>query len=266
MEGCKANKCVKVSGLIYKGNIVNGWNGFERCSKKVYKDGFCKRCYEPDKRYKSPHVWIPDQLWRRDGIYGEPYDFPYHKTESDKEWVEMMYTLYPHLKPKEVVKEDMTLKNNTGKNHWIIRVADGKNFRNSVHPFWGMKKGRGGCIKSFFVNNVNKGDILWFSTNKKNGGKAIGMAEYTECYDREEEPLIQINTYSNKEQGWEGDDDWDLQIHYTKLYDTEKQNIQILLSGPSPIIEYKPYTENQKNIDDLYKHYEGFSFYGVSKN
>ena len=159
-----------------------------------------------------------------------------------------------------------TFKNETGRNHWIIRVADGINFRNSAEPFWGMKKGRGGCIKSLLLNNVKKGDILWFCTNKKNGGKAIGMAEYTECYDREDEPLIQINTYSNKEQGWIGDDDWHLQIHYTKLYDTEKQNINVLLSGPSPIIEYKPFTENQKNIEDLYKHYEGFSFYGVSKD
>lgn len=108
MESCKANKCVKISGLIYNGNLVNGWYGFERCSKKVYKDGFCKICYEPDKRYKSPHVWIPDQRWKRDGIYGEPYDFPYHTKESDKKWVEMMYTLHPHLKPKqiEITSED----------------------------------------------------------------------------------------------------------------------------------------------------------------
>tara|TARA_B100000900_G_scaffold388814_1_gene381175 strand:+ start:121 stop:537 length:417 start_codon:yes stop_codon:yes gene_type:complete len=101
METCKANKCIKVSGVVYKGKQINGWYGFERCSKKVYKDGFCKRCYEPDKRFKSPHVWIPDQLWKRDGIYGEPYDFPYHIKESDKKWVEIMYTLYPNLKPKQ---------------------------------------------------------------------------------------------------------------------------------------------------------------------
>ena len=40
MEGCKANKCKKTFGLIYNGNLVGGWNDFERCSKKVYKDGF----------------------------------------------------------------------------------------------------------------------------------------------------------------------------------------------------------------------------------
>ena len=104
MDTCKANKCIKTDNLIYNGKVVptgrGGWNDFVRCSKKVHKDGFCKRCYEPDKRYNCP-AWIPDQLWKRDGIYGEPYDFPYHKKESEKEWVEMMYTLHPHLRPKE---------------------------------------------------------------------------------------------------------------------------------------------------------------------
>ena len=104
MDTCKANKCVKTEGLVYNGKVLpinrGGYNDFVRCSKKVYKDGFCKRCYEPDKRYKSK-VWIPDQLWKRDGIYGEPYDFPYHKAEDEKEWVKMMYTLHPHLRTKE---------------------------------------------------------------------------------------------------------------------------------------------------------------------
>ena len=115
----------------------------------------------------------------------------------------------------------MNYKNNI-KKHWIIRVADGKNFKNSIHPFWGIKRGKHGSIKGFILNNINTGDILWFCTNKFNGGKAIGMAEYTILYDRNDEPLIQINTYSNKEQGWEGDDDWSLQMHYTKLYNTAR--------------------------------------------
>ena len=158
----------------------------------------------------------------------------------------------------------MNYKNNI-KKHWIIRVADGKNFKNSIHPFWGIKKGKHGSIKGFIVNNIKSGDILWFCTNKRNGGKAIGMAEYTTLYDRDDEPLIQINTYSNKEQGWEGDDDWSLQLHYTKLYNTEKQDIKVVITGPQSIIKYNPDHKNQINIDNLYKHYNGFTFYGVSK-
>tara|TARA_Y100000593_G_C4175212_1_gene269096 strand:+ start:349 stop:564 length:216 start_codon:yes stop_codon:yes gene_type:complete len=54
--------------------------------------------------------------------------------------------------------------------HWIIRIGDGVNFKNSKYPFWGMKKGKDGCMKSILINNVKEGDILWFCTNKANGG------------------------------------------------------------------------------------------------
>jgi hypothetical protein len=36
---------------------------------------------------------------------------------------------------------------------------------------------------------MNRGDILWFMTSKKYGGKLIGMSEYCEFYDRSDEPL-----------------------------------------------------------------------------
>jgi len=99
MDTCKANQCITDKSLIYQGRNVRN-NDFARCSKKVFKDGFCKRCYNQDQRVKS-NMYIPDQLWKRDGIYGEPYDFPYHKTEYEKQWVQMMYYLHPHLKPTQ---------------------------------------------------------------------------------------------------------------------------------------------------------------------
>ena len=108
--------------------------------------------------------------------------------------------------------------------HWLIRVKDGENFRNSKYPF-GSKRGNHGCIKTV-VNKIKKGDILWFMTSKKYGGKFIGMSEYTYYYDREDEPLIRMNTYLNKEQNWKGEDNWDIQIHYENLYIIEKQNIK----------------------------------------
>ena len=150
------------------------------------------------------------------------------------------------------------------KQFWIIKVNDGENFRNSKYPFWGVVRGRCGSQKTN-VKKIKKGDILWFLTSKKYGAKIIGMSEYCEFYDRNDEPLIQINTYSNKEQGWEGNDDWSLQMHYTKLYDTEKQDIKVVITGPQSIIKYNPDHKNQINIDNLYKHYNGFTFYGVSK-
>ena len=106
MNTCKANACVRNKKLFYPKNVrLSVWNDFERCNKKVYKDGFCKMCYEPDKRYKS-RVWIDDQRWKRDGIYGQPYDFPFHTSPKEKEWVEMMYYLHPQLKPTVTLKQD----------------------------------------------------------------------------------------------------------------------------------------------------------------
>jgi hypothetical protein len=69
--------------------------------------------------------------------------------------------------------------------HWLIRVQDGENFRNSKYQFWGVKRGSGGGIKTI-VNKIQKGDILWFMTSKQYGGKLIGMCEYTCYYDRDD--------------------------------------------------------------------------------
>ena len=54
-------------------------------------------------------------------------------------------------------------------------MNDGVNFCNSKFPFWGVKRGKGGCIKSI-VKKIKKGDILWFMTSKKYEGKVIGMS------------------------------------------------------------------------------------------
>jgi len=94
---------------------------------------------------------------------------------------------------------------------------------------------------------------LWFLTSKPNGGIFIGVAEYTCFYDRNNEPLIQINSYSNKEQNWEGEDDWSIQIHYKDLYNTEKQNIKAIIQGAAVIFNYE--TIKNKIEDNLYEHY-----------
>ena len=88
--------------------------------------------------------------------------------------------------------------------HWIFRVNNGDNFRNSKYPFWGVKRGKNGCIKTI-VTKIKPGDILWFMTSKVFGGRLIGMGEYCEFYDRNDEPLLHINTKTNEEQGWKGD-------------------------------------------------------------
>jgi len=146
----------------------------------------------------------------------------------------------------------------TNKQHYIIRVADGKNFINSVYPFWGVKRGAKNQIKTT-LSKINIGDILWFLTSKKYGGQVIGMCEYTGLHDRADEPLISINTISDEEQGWKGNGDWTLQLNYNNLYDTEYQNIFICINCMSPILKYDTFKGSIK--EDLYEHYKNFKKY-----
>jgi len=146
--------------------------------------------------------------------------------------------------------------------HLIIRVNNGDNFRNSKYPFWGVKRGKNGCVKTI-ITKINPGDILWFMTSKEYGGKMIGMSEYCGFYDRNEEPLLHINTKSNEEQNWKGDDLWDIQIHYCNLYITEKQNITACIQCASNILQYETFKD--KINSDLYEHYKNYKFYTEPK-
>ena len=145
---------------------------------------------------------------------------------------------------------------------YFIRVKDGNNFKNSKYPFWGVKRGKNGCIKGI-VNKIKEGDILCFITSKDYGGKVIGICKYTCYYDRNDEPLVAIHTCSNNEQNWEGDEDWDIQIHYENLYITEKQNIEASIQCGGIILKYETFKE--KILDNLYEHYKNFKYYAEPK-
>lgn len=145
---------------------------------------------------------------------------------------------------------------------WILRVGDGENLRNSKYTFWGVKRGKNGSIKSI-VTKMLIGDILCFITSKQYGGKIIGMCEYTGFYDRKDEPLLQINTKTNLEQQWTGDDSWDIQIHYNKFYVTEKQNISACIQCGAIIMNYKTFKDKIER--DLFEHYKNFKFYAEPK-
>ena len=102
MMGCKARWCKHNPLLHYEGTLAPSkkkWNDFKRCSKTVHEDGFCEICFNEQKSDKRKGTAKPDKRWKRDGIYGEPYAFPYHTTKSDKAWVEMIYTLHPDIRP-----------------------------------------------------------------------------------------------------------------------------------------------------------------------
>jgi len=143
-------------------------------------------------------------------------------------------------------------------NHWIIRVGDGVNFNNSVHPFWGVN-----YRNKSIVGRFKPGDVLWFLVNKYFGGIFVGMAEFTHYYNIQDEPLVKINTYTNEQQGWTGTADYAIQIHYKNLYDTKKQDIQCVLVGQMIIFEYEKVKD--KIIDDLYDCYKNYKKYAIVK-
>lgn len=144
--------------------------------------------------------------------------------------------------------------------HWIFRIGDGKNFRNSKFSIWGVKR----KYKST-IEKINCGDIIWFLLSKKYGGKIIAMAEFCKFYDNESEPLLKINTITNKEQNWEEGENWDLLVYYCNLYDTNRQNL-IPLSVKCRSSVMGSHIFSDIIGIDLKKHYENFKFYSNPKD
>jgi hypothetical protein len=139
-------------------------------------------------------------------------------------------------------------------NHWIIRVKDGKNFKNSKYPIWGLKQHWESHVK-----NLQIGDILWFLTNKESAGKFIAMAEFRRYYRRQDEPLMYIHTCSNEEQKWIGDEDWDIQIEYINMYDIENVPIfrktSTVIQCASCVMKYDTFQAKiSLDLEELYKY------------
>lgn len=153
-------------------------------------------------------------------------------------------------------------------NHFIIRVGDGKNFKNSKMSFWGINSGKNDSVKSLIKKNIEKGDIIWFLTNKLYGGKFIGVAEYIDILDKRDEELIQINTYSNNDQNWIGDEKWNIQLHYKNLYEIEHCNIKFCTVCASSILVYSTFKKRTINqtLLDLETHYENICNYTKLSN
>ena len=150
------------------------------------------------------------------------------------------------------------LKPEKRKLHHIINVGDGVNFQNSNYPFWGVSENN----RTYIEKWINTGDILWFCQETGDTFKVIGMGEYTHSFDSKDEPLIQLNMVERETQNWDDRVVNDIQLHYKELYNTEKQCIRIKKYTNEISIYDISKKINSKDID-LFKHYDGFKFYGV---
>jgi hypothetical protein len=72
-----------------------------------------------------------------------------------------------------------------------------------------------------FVEKIPKNTLLIFVAI--GSCKLLGMGQYDKFYDKNDEPLININTFDSHHQGWKGDKDCTIQINYKNFYEFNGQ-------------------------------------------
>ena len=139
-------------------------------------------------------------------------------------------------------------------NHYIIRIQKDNFDKGILHMLWGLTKQNEGMIKNF-----KKGDIIWFMLNKNEGGKIYACAEFTEYFNRNNEPFFTINSRTNEEMGWDSEKDWCIQIKYRNLYIVEQLDLDIIIQHSASIFKYETFKD--RIVHDLYMHGENIKFY-----
>jgi len=127
-------------------------------------------------------------------------------------------------------------------NHFILRVGNGENFvKGSVFSLWACKS-----TNKSFLSNVKEGDKLWFVRKKQqnidtNTGKIIAVATFVSKNKRETGPLISL-TPDNEQLGWKDAEKYDIELHYTQLYNLSNCNLYIGKKGQNNIMDYDKIT------------------------
>jgi hypothetical protein len=133
---------------------------------------------------------------------------------------------------------------NDSKIHWLIRIGDGINFKNSLkYNIWGVKTNSN---TTGFKKIVKKGDILWFIISKNNA-KTIAFAEYISYNER---------TKTNEELGWieNNSNNWTIEINYTNLTDIEDRNYFTGIIGSN--VNIRQYNDKCKiNLPQIYERF-----------
>lgn len=141
-----------------------------------------------------------------------------------------------------VLDEMLIMKEMDQKNHWLLRIGNGNNFKNSSKfNIWGVKQTTN--TKSF-EKLVKKGDVLWFIVSRNNG-QAIAFAEYINHNAR---------TKTDQELGWETEPNshnWTIEINYEHLTNVEDKNLYTCIVGQN--VNIRKYNEKCKiNLPQLF--------------
>ena len=132
--------------------------------------------------------------------------------------------------PRSIMSSHITTSTPT---HWILRVADGENFRRSSrHHIWGIDAGIPDGKQ--FLPRVACGDVLWFVTGNSNG-RVLAMATYVS------QNVRSANTMSNEELGWFNfGPNCNTEIHYKDLYDAHDLDLRTRIKSPKMYRKYNP--------------------------
>jgi hypothetical protein len=132
---------------------------------------------------------------------------------------------------------------NNSKNHWLLRVGNGNNFKNSSKfSIWGVKETTN---TKNFKKLVKKGDILWFIVSR-NKAPVIAFAEYISHNER---------TKTDTELGWEPEtnsSNWTTEINYKNLTNIENENYFTQIIGQN--VNIRKYNDKCKiNLPQLFQ-------------
>jgi len=127
--------------------------------------------------------------------------------------------------------------------HWLLRIGNGNNFKNSSKfNIWGVKQTNN---TKFFEKTVKKGDILWFVVSNNNG-QAIAFAEFISYNER---------TKTDTELGWgleNNSNNWTTEINYKNLSNIENGNYFTNITGQN--VNIRKYNDKCKiNLPEIYK-------------
>ena len=123
----------------------------------------------------------------------------------------------------------------------IIRV-DEDEFKKSKSNFWSIPRGPNDKSKSF-VEKIPKNTLLIFVAI--GSCKLLGMGQYDKFYDKNDEPLININTFDSHHQGWKGDKDCTIQINYKNFYEFNGQKeLKCVIISQGSLFKYENLKKN----------------------
>lgn len=132
---------------------------------------------------------------------------------------------------------------------WILRVGDGNHFIASRSKnIWGVDSSHHWTMA--FLRETKPGDRLWF-VQSGTGGKVLAVASLVETRPRVVGPLLAL-TMTNEELGWtKTHGNWDIEVHYERLYDVSDCNILTAIKSPLVIRKYNP-EKCRENLPELY--------------